>query len=58
MVGGALHNVGQVAAAMVMLNTPNLMYYMAVLMIVGIACGVLTGVCANLVMKHLKHMRF
>jgi hypothetical protein len=31
---------------------------MAILMIAGIACGVLTGVCANLVMKHLKHMRF
>ena len=58
MVGGALHNVGQVAAAMVMLNTSNLLYYMAVLMIVGIACGVLTGVCANLVMKHLRHMKF
>ena len=57
MVGGALHNVGQVAAAMVMLNTANLMYYMAILMLVGIACGLLTGVCANLVMKHLKHMR-
>ena len=58
LVGGALHNVGQVAAAMVMLNTGNLLYYMAILMIAGIACGVLTGVCANLVMKHLKHMRF
>ena len=57
LVGGALHNVGQVAAAMVMLNTGNLLYYMAILMIVGIACGVLTGVCANLVMKHLKHMK-
>ena len=57
MVGGALHNVGQVAAAMVMLNTANLMYYMAILMLVGIACGLLTGVCANLVMKHLRHMR-
>ena len=57
MVGGALHNVGQVAAAMVMLNTANLMYYMAILMLVGLACGLLTGVCANLVMKHLKHMR-
>ena len=57
LVGGALHNVGQVAAAMVMLNTGNLLYYMAILMIAGIACGVLTGVCANLVMKHLKHMK-
>ena len=57
MVGGALHNMGQVAAAMLMLHTPNLLYYMAVLMAVGLACGLLTGVCANLVMKHLKHIR-
>ena len=58
MVGGALHNVGQVAAAMVMLNTPNLMYYMAVLMVVGLLCGELTGVCANMVMKHMRRMKF
>ena len=58
LVGGALHNVGQVAAAMVMLNTSNLLYYMAILMIAGIVCGVLTGVCASRVLKHLKHMRF
>ena len=57
MVGGVLHNVGQVAAAMVMMQTVNLLYYMAVLMLVGLGCGVLTGVCANLVMKHLKRMR-
>ena len=57
MVGGALHNVGQVAAAMVMLNTGNLLYYMAVLMLVGLACGLLTGVCADRVMKHMRHMK-
>ena len=43
LVGGALHNVGQVAAAMVMLNTSNLLYYMAILMIAGIACGVMAA---------------
>lgn len=57
MVGGALHNMGQLAAAMVILRT-NLMFYMAALMAGGLVCGLLTGVCANLVMKHLKHMRF
>ncbi len=57
MVGGALHNVGQVAAAMLMLGTANLAYYMSVLMLVGLACGLLTGVCADLVMKHMRHMR-
>ena len=58
MVGGVLHNVGQVGAAMVMLQTENLVYYLAVLMLFGLGCGALTGVCANLVMKHLRHMKF
>lgn len=54
MVGGVMHNVGQVGLAMIMLNTPKLLYYMAVLMIVGLLCGAVTGVCADTVMKHLK----
>ncbi|MBQ8616521.1 MAG: Gx transporter family protein [Clostridia bacterium] len=58
MVGGVMHNVGQVGMAMIMLNTPNLLYYMAILMVVGLACGLLTGVCANQVMKYMKHMKF
>ena len=28
-----------------------------VLVVVGAACGALTGICADSVMKHLKHMR-
>ena len=58
MVGGVLHNVGQVGMAIILLHTPALVYYMAVLTLVGLACGLLTGVCANQVMKHLKHMKF
>lgn len=57
MVGGVMHNVGQVALAMVMLGTPQLMYYMAILMAVGLVTGAVTGVAATLVMKHLKHIR-
>ena len=57
LVGGALHNVGQVAAAMVMLNTGNLLYYMAILMIVGLGTGVVTGVAANTTLKHIKKLR-
>lgn len=56
MVGGAGHNIGQVGLAMVILHTGQLVYYMAVLILVGLACGVLTGVCAIQVMKHLKHI--
>ena len=54
MVGGVMHNVGQVGLAMIVLNTPKLVYYMAILMLVGLACGGLTGVCASAVMKHMK----
>ncbi|MBQ9264819.1 MAG: Gx transporter family protein [Clostridia bacterium] len=57
MTGGVMHNVGQVGMAMLLLHTRQLMYYLAVLMLVGLACGALTGVCASSVMKHLKKMR-
>ena len=57
MVGGVGHNVGQVGLAMIMLNTPNLIYYMAILMLVGLACGAVTGVTANAVMHNLKKLR-
>ena len=57
MVGGVAHNVGQVALAMVILSTPSLMYYMAVLMVAGLITGAVTGVAANLVMKHLQKIR-
>lgn len=57
MAGGVSHNVGQVLVAIAVLGTQQLYYYMAVLVAVGAACGALTGVCADSVMKHLKHMR-
>ncbi|MGN0778791.1 MAG: Gx transporter family protein [Aristaeellaceae bacterium] len=57
MLGGAMHNIGQVALAMLITRTPGLVGYMGVLVAVGLGCGLLTGVCATLVMKHLKHIR-
>ena len=52
MAGGMMHNVGQVALAMWILETPRLAFYMAVLMAVGLVCGAVSGVCADRV-KHL-----
>lgn len=57
-VGGMLHNVGQVAVAMVLLRTPGLLGYMALLMGIGLATGLLTGLAAQLSMKHLKKITF
>ena len=57
MVGGVMHNVGQVAMAMIVLQTPQLLFYMAVLMLVGLACGALTGIVAFSVVGHMKKIR-
>lgn len=57
MVGGVMHNVGQVAVAMLLLHTHQLLYYMAVLMLAGLICGALTGISAASVMKHLKSIK-
>ena len=55
-VGGMAHNVGQVALAMIILNTPKLIFYMGVLTVVGLVTGIVTGTAANAVMKHLQKL--
>ena len=54
MVGGLSHNVGQVVLAMIVLNTPKLMYYMAILMVVGMITGCATGVAANGIIRRFQ----
>ena len=55
--GAVFFNVGQILAAMLVLNTPQLMLtYLPVLMISGVVTGVLTGTVARSVMKHLSHL--
>lgn len=55
--GAVFFNVGQILVAVVMLNTPQLIVtYLPVLMVSGVATGVLTGIVAQMVMKHLKAM--
>ena len=42
----------------VKINTYLSNYILVFLLIaVGLGCGLLTGVCATLVMRHLKHIR-
>lgn len=51
--GAVMHNVGQILMAMIILRLPQLLYYMAILMVVAIFTGALTGTVAQLLMKHL-----
>lgn len=57
MAGGMMHNVGQVAMAMLMLSTPKLLYYMAILMVVGLVMGAVTGVAANATINHMRKLQ-
>ena len=56
MAGGVLHNVGQVLLAMIILQTSQLLYYMAILLFVGLACGAITGIAARATISHMKKL--
>ena len=56
MFGAVMHNVGQVLMAILIVNPPQLVYYMAVLMLVGLGTGAVTGIAANTTIKHIKKL--
>jgi len=55
--GGVMHNVGQVAVAMLILQTPSLVYYLGILLPVGAAMGFLTGSVANILMRSIPPLK-
>lgn len=52
--GGVFHNVGQILAAMLLLGTAELGYYMIVLAVTGTVAGVFIGLCGGFAVKRLK----
>ncbi|MBQ3157531.1 MAG: Gx transporter family protein [Clostridia bacterium] len=56
-VGGVMHHVGQIVMALLVVNTPGLLAALPFLMIGGLIFGALTGVCADRVMRYMKHMK-
>lgn len=53
-VGGVAHNLGQILVAIVLLDTVQLGYYMAVLAITGTIAGVFVGLAGALILKRLE----
>ena len=51
--GGVAHNIGQVLVAMVLLDTPQIAYYVIVLALTGTAAGVFIGLCSAVLIKRL-----
>ena len=52
-VGGVMHNVGQLLVAMAVLETVNLIYYGPVLLIAGVITGLLIGIVTGEVKKRI-----
>lgn len=57
MSGAVAHNVGQIAAAYLILQSAGVLAYLPVLMISGLAAGCFTGLAAGYAVSHLKKIK-
>ena len=53
-VGGVLHNVGQIAMACILLETNIIRFYLPVLIVTGVIAGVVVGVAGGELVKRIK----
>ena len=53
-VGAVAHNLGQIAAALLVTRTPAIFYYRPVLMISGVLAGLVTGAAAQFSVNRLR----
>ncbi len=52
--GGVFHNVGQILVAAVVVETASLLYYLPVLVLSGTIAGVMIGILASILIRHLS----
>lgn len=54
--GGVAHNLGQILVAMLLLDTPQLAYYLIILTVTGTISGILIGLCGAFLIRRMpKH---
>ncbi len=53
-VGGVFHNIGQILVAMIVLETKALVYYLPLLLLSGLAAGVVIGVLSGILVRRLS----
>ena len=56
-VGGVLHNFGQIIVAYFVTDTAELVYYLPVLMISGTLAGIVIGVIAGIIVKRFEKIK-
>lgn len=52
-VGGILHNAGQILAAMLLMETAQIVYYLPILCVSGIGAGVAIGIVSAILVKRV-----
>lgn len=55
-VGGISHNIGQIIAAMIIVENVNIIYYLPVLLVFGVFTGAMVGILGGLIIKRIKHL--
>ena len=56
-IGGVSHNIGQMAVAIVYVNSMSLVYYLPVLLIFGAVTGTLIGILGSMIVQRLKKIK-
>lgn len=51
--GGVSHNIGQILVAMLLLDTPQIAFYLIILAITGTVSGIFIGLCGAILTKRL-----
>ena len=51
--GGAVHNIGQIIVAAIVMHTARIVYYLPVLLLSGTLAGVLVGIVSKIVVERL-----
>jgi len=54
MIGGIMHNIGQIIVAMILIQTKAIAYYMMFLLPIGLLTGIIVGIVAKLTMARLN----
>lgn len=52
--GAVLHNVGQIAIAVVIMKTTSVILYLPLLLVSGCIAGAFTGVCTQILIKRVR----
>ena len=53
-IGGVLHNIAQIIVAAIVMQTPRIVYYLPVLLISGVAAGIVIGVISKILVQRLQ----